>query len=241
MFKRNSARDECLLTAGRHCCGAAVSLLAALSLSASCAMAQSVAPTAPTAPAAKAASASSAVAKKSNSAAHSSKPAWQDLTPVQQLSLQPLAANWNSLRESQKRKWLAVALNYPKLPPQEQEKLHNRMTDWASLSEQQRAQARLNFAESKQLSPGEKTATWQAYQELSPEERQKLATSAAPKPGGAAAVAKPIPPQKLAVKPVIQETPKAAPKMTASNHAPNHNTLLPPAPPALESAPSQKN
>jgi hypothetical protein len=43
------------------------------------------------------------------------------------------------------------------------------------------------------------------------------------------------------VAPVTKQTAKAAPKMTASNHALNHLTLLPPTQPALEPAPIQKN
>jgi hypothetical protein len=178
--------------------------------------------------------------KSPTAASASSKPAWQDLTPVQQGSLKPLAANWNTLGESQKRKWIAMAKNYPSLAPTEQAKLHSRMTEWVSLSQRQREQARLNFAQSKQLSPSQKAAKWKAYQELSPEEKQKLATSASHKPAGVAAAAKPVPPQKLAVVPVARPTPKSGPKLTASDPALNRNTLLPPVQPKTESVPAQK-
>ena len=241
MFMRVSDLRPYPLIISRLVCGTTLSLLAALNLPWSSALAQTVA-TAPllTQPEPKA-PASGSAARKSNTVTISSKPAWQDLTRVQQMSLEPLAAKWNSLGEAQKRKWLAIASNYPKLTPQEQEKLHSRMTEWVSLSQQQRAEARLNFAQSKQLTPSQKNATWQAYQELSPEEKQKLATSATPKPAGAAAAAKPIPPQKLAVAPVTKPSPKAPPKMAASNHTLNHNTLLPPIQPALAPASTQKN
>lgn len=170
-----------------------------------------------------------------------SKPSWQELTPVQQTSLKPLAANWNSLSESQKRKWLAIALNYPKLTPQEQLKMHSRMTEWVSLSQQQRSQARLNFAQSKTLTPSEKAANWKAYQELSPEERQKLASSAAPKAAGAATAAKPVAPQKLAVIPINRRITKAEPKMAAASLAVDRNTLLPQTPSAPESGTGVKD
>ena len=64
----------------------------------------------------------------------------------------------------------------------EQAKLHSRMTEWAALSPQQRTQARLNFAETKQLSPDDKKAKWEAYQALPPEEKRKLAAGAAKPP-----------------------------------------------------------
>jgi hypothetical protein len=236
-----SARHRHLAIAGKAAGAIAFFLLATLSMPARCVLAQTVA-SVPT-PAASAARASGpgALTRSPPVAATSSKPAWHELTPVQQQSLKPLAANWNTLGASQKRKWLAVAVNYPALAPQEQAKLHSRMTEWGSLSQQQRAQARLNFAQSKQLSPSQKEATWKAYQELSAEERQKLATSAAPKTAGAAAAAKPVPPQKLAVVPVNRHSSKEGHKVATSNHALNRNTLLPPAQPASDSAQTQKN
>lgn len=171
----------------------------------------------------------------------SSKPAWQDLTPAQQVSLKPLAANWNSLDESHKRKWLAIASSYPTLAPIEQAKLHSRMTEWVTLSRQQRIQARLNFAQSKQLTPTQKAATWQAYQALTPEERKKLAISATPKPVGAAAAVKPVLPQKLATVPVTRPTPKQTAKIAVPKHAVDRNTLLPQVQPAATPAPMQRD
>lgn len=158
----------------------------------------------------------------------SSKPSWADLTPMQQMSLQPLAASWTTLSESQKRKWLEISKNYPKLAPEGQAKIHSRMNEWVALSPQQRAEARLNFAKakelSKQLTPDEKKAKWQTYQALSPEEKQKLAAKATPRPAGAAHALKPVAPQKLtavqphgikpAAKIVIPET-SLAPHSTA--------------------------
>jgi hypothetical protein len=170
-----------------------------------------------------------------------SKPSWQDLTTAQQMSLMPLAANWNTLGEAQKRKWIAISANYPGLPPAEQAKLHSRMTEWVSLSQQQREQVRLNFAQSKKLSPNQKAATWQAYQALDPVEKKKLATAATPKPLGAATAVKPVPPQKLATVPVTRQTQKNQSVVATTEHVVNRNTLLPRSQPVTEPAPSQKN
>lgn len=172
-----------------------------------------------------------------------SKPTWQALTAAQQASLKPLAANWSGIGEGQKRKWLELSKNYPSLPAPEQAKLHSRMTEWASLSQQQRAQARLNFAETKTLSPREKAANWQAYQALSPEDRQKLAATAAPKPAGAAAAVKPVAAQKLAAVPVTRlDTRHAAEGTlgTPGSQGVDRNTLLPHPPSAAEPA-ARKN
>ncbi|WP_341904678.1 DUF3106 domain-containing protein [Polaromonas sp. YR568] len=133
------------------------------------------------------------------------RPTWQELTPMQQQALKPLAGSWNTISEQQKRKWLQISNNYPSLSPAEQATLHARMNGWVSLSPQQRAQARLNYGKtrelSKQLTPEEKKAQWQTYQALSPEEKQKLAAKASPKPTGAATAVRPVSPQKLAAVP----------------------------------------
>ena len=143
------------------------------------------------------------------------KPLWKELTPGQQTALKPLAANWSIIDEPQKRKWLAISNNYPALPPAEQQKMHSRMAEWTSLSKQQRDQARLNFAESNKLAPKEKAAKtaskaadWEAYQALSPEEKQKLAAKATPKPAGAAVAVKSLLPEKLATVPSTRLSPK---------------------------------
>ena len=89
--------------------------------------------------------------------------------------------------------------------------MHSRMAEWTSLSKQQRDQARLNFAESNKLAPkqkAEKAATWEAYQALSLEEKQKLAAKAPPKPTGAAIAAKPTAPDQLATVPSTRLSPK---------------------------------
>jgi len=179
--------------------------------------------------------------RTSNAPSKSSQPSWQDLTPAQQLSLRPLAAHWSSLDSARKRKWIALAANYSALAPVEQAKLHSRMTEWASLSPKQRDQARLNFAQTKQLSPTQKAATWQAYQALSPEEKQKLAKSAPPRPTGAAAATKPAAPEKLTKIPLHKQTTKQVSEAPAINPAVNRNTLLPRAKPLPEPKPTQQN
>ncbi|RYX98128.1 MAG: DUF3106 domain-containing protein [Comamonadaceae bacterium] len=145
-------------------------------------------------------------------------PSWTDLTPQQRENLKPLANHWDGISEAQKRKWIEISRAYPTLPPADQATMHSRMNEWVGLSSQQRAQARLNFAKTKELSkeltPEEKKAKWQTYQSLSAEEKQKLAAKAAPKPAGAATAVKPVAPQKLAALPG-RETP--APARAASS------------------------
>ncbi|MGH8804512.1 MAG: DUF3106 domain-containing protein [Polaromonas sp.] len=156
-----------------------------------------------------------------------SRPSWAELTPMQQQALKPLALSWDAISEPQKRKWLEVSKNYSSLPPEGQATMHSRMNEWVTLSPQERAQARLNFGKTKELSrqltPEEKKAKWQTYQELSAEEKQKLAAKASPKLAGAATAVKPVAPQKLAAvpphptnKPGTPSAPKIAPSQPAA-------------------------
>jgi hypothetical protein len=163
-------------------------------------------------------------------------PSWQELTPAQRVSLKPLAASWNPLDAALKRKWIALAANYPALTPAEQAKLHSRMSEWSLLSKQERARARLNFAESKNLTPDQKVATWEAYQALDPEEKKKLAASAPPKPSGAAGAAKPVAPEKLAPVPLSRKNQPQAATITAPQKVIDSNALLPSPVPATEPA-----
>jgi len=169
------------------------------------------APAKPRGPASKAIPASAPAAVKPAEA----KPTWSELTPPQQQALAPLSGTWADLSEAHKRKWLALSQNFPKLPAAEQVTLHSRMKEWAALSPKQRVLARLNFGETKRISPDDKKAKWEAYQSLSEEEKRKLAADAAAKPPTTAAAIKPVPKQKLATVPKPGQEAKA-PRIAAS-------------------------
>ena len=128
-------------------------------------------------------------------------PGWEQLDTPQKLALYPLAPRWAALGEQQKRQWLLIAQSFSRLPEAEQERLHNRMTEWASLSAQQRSQARLNYAVTNRLAPNSKRAQWEAYQALSSDEKNRLAAAAAAtahRSLGAAPAVRPVSPRKLA-------------------------------------------
>ena len=147
-------------------------------------------------------------------------PPWSSLTTAQKEALYPLANRWALLSEMQKRNWLNLAAGFHALPPEEQTKMLARITDWASLSAQQRSQARLNYAAAARLPADNRRAQWEAYQALSAEEKKRLAAKAAPKPKGAATAIRPVSPKKLARVPAATNTPPAVP---------NPPKILPPA------------
>lgn len=113
-------------------------------------------------------------------AATESGPRWQELSPSQRTTLKPLERDWASIDGPRKQKWLEIAARYPSMPPAEQQRISARMNEWVKLSPAERGQARLNFQASRQLTPEERQARWEAYQALTPEQRGKLAAKAAP-------------------------------------------------------------
>jgi hypothetical protein len=151
---------------------------------------------------------------------------WQNLTNSQKKALAPLAPHWAQISPAQKNKWLAMSNNFDNLSPREQAILHNRMADWASLSPQQRAQARLNFNETKTLGADQKKTQWEAYQALSQDDRKKLAAKQTTKIQGAATASQPASPQK-----VIPLMGKSPPAESVSKTTPviviDKKTLLP--------------
>ena len=167
------------------------------------------------------------------------KPSWSELTPLQQQALQPLAAQWAQLSAESKQKWLALSKNYASLSSAEQAKLHSRMSAWVSLSTNERTEARLNFAETKKLPPDEKAAHWQSYQELSAEEKRKLAAQAYGKPSGVAVI-KPVQQRKLTEVPVTPHTPQQGSKLAGINQSVHPNTLLPQRSPPTDTSPTKK-
>jgi hypothetical protein len=187
-----------------------------------------------------------AAAAKTVVAQASAGPGWSELSTAQRDVLQPLAATWPSLSAGHKRKWLEVTRSYGALPAEEQTKMQGRMKEWVALSPQQRAQARINFARtrelSKELSAEEKKAKWEAYQSLSAEEKRKLAAKAPTRPVGAAPAAKPVSRQKLAALPAAPApaASKPAPKIELSQPMEAAPGLLPVATPDLaHGAPAQ--
>lgn len=151
-------------------------------------------------------------------------PAWHELSAAQKQALLPLAKLWPTMTEPHKRKWLALSQNFAQLSDVDKNTLQGRMREWAALTPQQRAQARLNFADAKQLPQDERKTKWEAYQALSAEEKQKLAAQNPVAKVGAAMAPKPVSPEKLATPPAAG-TNKALPRIASDQAAPI--TLLP--------------
>jgi hypothetical protein len=139
--------------------------LSVLGLAGMVAMAQPV-------PASTPAAAAAPAAERSSS--------WTSLTPAQRTTLAPLEHEWGNIDPLRQRKWLEIALRCPRLSVEEQERVQQRMAEWARMTPQERGRARVQFQETRQLSAQERQAGWEAYQALPAEEKRELAQRAVP-------------------------------------------------------------
>ncbi|WP_075792480.1 DUF3106 domain-containing protein [Massilia putida] len=106
------------------------------------------------------------------------KPLWRSLSPAQQVALQPLQAEWDQMDGVRKQKWLQLANRFAGMKPEEQERVHERMREWAKLTPEQRELARETYTRTRKIAPEQKNATWESYQQLPEEQKKKLAASA---------------------------------------------------------------
>src|SRR5690606_2916378 len=58
------------------------------------------------------------------------RPAWSELAPAHQKILAPLQPEWNNLDATRRKKWVAIAERYPRMKPQEQQRLQKNMAAW---------------------------------------------------------------------------------------------------------------
>jgi hypothetical protein len=134
---------------------------------------------------------------------------WDDLSAVQQKILAPLEEDWSYLSKERRQKWIQVANLYPKMKRADQERLQSRMNEWSKLSQKDRRIARDNYLSSLRFPAEEKASAWQAYQQLSPEDKKKLAAKEDNKKKPTAASS-----------PTLQNRPNPAPTVTPAA-APN--------------------
>ncbi|UVA77710.1 DUF3106 domain-containing protein [Pandoraea commovens] len=101
--------------------------------------------------------------------------AWAKLNAAQQEALAPLAQDWNRMSERQREKWVEIAKRFQTLSPEGRKRLHDRMADWVRLTPEQRQLARESYQNAKTLPPERKAQVWQQYQQLTEEQKKRLA------------------------------------------------------------------
>lgn len=103
-----------------------------------------------------------------------SQPRWHELTPVQRETLEPLQSSWNTLPASRRKVWIALTDRMPGMSPDDQAAARARIREWAALSPDERRMARENFRLAKSLDKDERVASWESYQQLTPEQQAVL-------------------------------------------------------------------
>ncbi|APD11317.1 hypothetical protein UC34_15140 [Pandoraea vervacti] len=101
--------------------------------------------------------------------------AWAKLNAEQQEALAPLSQDWNRMSERQREKWIEIAKRFRTLSPDGRKRLHDRMADWVRLTPEQRQLARESYQNAKTLPPERKVQVWQQYQQLTEEQKKRLA------------------------------------------------------------------
>jgi hypothetical protein len=92
---------------------------------------------------------------------------WSELSPQQQHVLGPLAADWDNLDTTRRKKWVTIANRYPKMKPDAQERLQTRMQAWAKLTQDERRLARENYRSLKKLPDPQRQEVSQKLQKRS--------------------------------------------------------------------------
>lgn len=103
---------------------------------------------------------------------------WNSLSSTQKESLSPLRPQWPSLEQWRRDKWLRIAGRMRSMTVDERRRIQQRMRDWAGLSQKQRVEARLRYADLSELSPADRQRRWAAFQALPPERQQELRSRA---------------------------------------------------------------
>jgi phage-related tail protein len=107
-------------------------------------------------------------------------PGWNQLNPQQKDILAPLANDWEKMDNIRRKKWLGIAEHYPAMKQDEQQRMQDRMREWADLTPGQRAKVRSAYKDFSQLPPEQKQVVkqkWEAYSNLPMEQQQRVRES----------------------------------------------------------------
>ena len=80
-----------------------------------------------------------------NTAAPSTSAAWPTLSPAQKAALAPLKSDWQSIDDTRRQKWLEIAARFPAMPPEERQRIQQRMGEWARMTPDERGRVRLQY------------------------------------------------------------------------------------------------
>ncbi|MBS1199130.1 MAG: hypothetical protein H6R18_2915 [Proteobacteria bacterium] len=104
-------------------------------------------------------------------------PGWSLLSTQQKIFLAPLADDWDQMENIRRKKWLGIAERFPQMSAEDQQRVQQRMREWASLSPEKRAKIRDSYKEFRQLPREKRQAVrqkWESFSNLSDDEKQRI-------------------------------------------------------------------
>lgn len=145
--------------------------------------------------------------------------AWTALSPAQRQVLEPLKDDWALIDGVRQQKWLELAVRYPRMSSEEQERVQERMAAWSRMSSKERGVARQQFQSFRLIDAEELRSSWDAYQSLAPEDRERLLEKAreqAPKASTTARTARPNAPTSPVKSSIVQTPPPPSTPLVSS-------------------------
>jgi Protein of unknown function (DUF3106) len=98
-------------------------------------------------------------------------PLWSELSPAQKQVLGPFETQWNALPVKEKKAWVKLSDDLPKMSAQQQTRARQRIKDWANLSPNERKLARDNYRLATAVPKSEQNSQYQSYRSLTPDQR----------------------------------------------------------------------
>lgn len=103
---------------------------------------------------------------------------WEKLTQPERDILQPLQSSWNKIEKPRQQKWREIAKKYPTMSAEEQTRTRERMVEWSKLPPAQQQAARTEYKTNPAARDPALSEKWQAYQQMTPEQKAALAKKA---------------------------------------------------------------
>ena len=120
-------------------------------------------------------------------------PGWSLLSTEQKIILAPLIKEWDDMENIRRKKWLGIAERFPKMSAEEQNRVQQRMREWATLPPDKRAKVRDSYKEFQQLPEEKKLAVkqkWESYYANLPDDEKQRMREGAPPPRPVSAATK---------------------------------------------------
>jgi Protein of unknown function (DUF3106) len=88
---------------------------------------------------------------------------WQEISPESRALLRPLRITWEELPQHQRQQWLARTPRLQQLNREQLANAHERMAEWASLSQKQRTQVQRKLENDDVNNANTRAKSWSSF------------------------------------------------------------------------------